>query len=39
MTFYDPQSGVFAALGHGINDVTAKLMPLETGEHYGGLRV
>ena len=32
MTFYDPQSGVFAALGHGINDVdTAKLMPLETG--------
>ncbi|MBS7218814.1 MAG: SpoIVB peptidase [Oscillospiraceae bacterium] len=32
MTFYDPQSGVFAALGHGINDVdTAKLMPLEKG--------
>lgn len=32
MTFYDPKSGVFAALGHGINDVdTAKLMPLETG--------
>lgn len=32
MTFYDPESGVFAALGHGINDVdTSMLMPLETG--------
>ena len=32
MTFYDPDSGIFAALGHGINDVdTAMLMPLETG--------
>lgn len=32
LTFYDPQSGVFAALGHGISDVdTATLMPLETG--------
>ncbi len=32
MTFYDPDSGVFAALGHGINDVdTAQLMPLESG--------
>lgn len=32
LTFYDPQSGVFAALGHGISDVdTAILMPLETG--------
>ena len=32
MTFYDPDSGVFAALGHGINDAdTAKLMPLESG--------
>ena len=32
MTFYDPASGVFAALGHGINDVdTAMLMPLESG--------
>ena len=27
MTFYDPDSGVFAALGHGINDVdTAALI-------------
>ena len=32
MTFYDPDSGTFAALGHGINDAdTAKLMPLESG--------
>lgn len=32
MTFYDPASGAFAALGHGINDVdTAQLMPLESG--------
>ena len=32
MTFCDPESGVFAALGHGINDVdTSQLMPLETG--------
>ena len=29
VTFYDPQTGVFAALGHGITDVdTGKLMPL-----------
>ncbi|MBQ9648255.1 MAG: SpoIVB peptidase [Oscillospiraceae bacterium] len=32
MTFYDPQSGVFGALGHGVTDVdTGKLMPLERG--------
>ena len=32
MTFYDPDSGVFGALGHGINDVdTALLMPLQSG--------
>ena len=32
MTFYDPASGTFAALGHGINDVdTAQLMPLQSG--------
>ena len=36
MTFYDPDSGLFAALGHGINDVdTARLMPLETGSILG----
>ncbi len=32
VTFYDPESGLFAALGHGINDIdTAMLMPLEEG--------
>ena len=32
MTFYDPASGLFGALGHGINDIdTAQLMPLESG--------
>ena len=32
MTFYDPQSGVFGALGHGVTDVdTGALMPLDEG--------
>lgn len=32
LTFYDPQTGTFGALGHGINDVdTSLLMPLESG--------
>lgn len=32
MTYYDPESGQFAALGHGVNDVdTAMLMPMESG--------
>ena len=32
MTYYDPASGEFAALGHGINDVdTGLLMPLQSG--------
>ncbi len=32
ITFYDPESGVFGALGHGVTDVdTGKLMPLERG--------
>ncbi|SBW08121.1 SpoIVB peptidase [uncultured Eubacteriales bacterium] len=32
MTFYDPDSGLFGALGHGISDVdTAMLMPLQSG--------
>jgi len=31
-TFYDPDSGVFGALGHGITDIdTALLMPLQSG--------
>lgn len=32
VTYYDPNSGAFAALGHGVNDTeTATLMPLESG--------
>lgn len=36
VTFYDPQSGTFGALGHGIADVdTAQLIPLERGSVMG----
>ncbi len=32
VTYYDPATGTFAALGHGINDVdTGLLMPLQSG--------
>ena len=32
LTYYDPESGTYGALGHGINDVdTAQLMPLASG--------
>ena len=32
ITFWDPETGTFGALGHGINDVdTAQLMPLQSG--------
>ncbi len=32
ITFVDPETGTFGALGHGINDVdTAQLMPLQSG--------
>lgn len=32
LTFWEPESGAFGALGHGINDVdTAQLMPLQSG--------
>lgn len=32
MTFYDPETGTFGALGHGINDVdTSMRMPLQSG--------
>lgn len=32
MTYYDPESGAFGALGHGITDVdTAQLMPFSSG--------
>ncbi len=32
VTYYDPVTGAFGALGHGVNDVdTAQLLPLESG--------
>lgn len=32
VTYYDPDTGEFGALGHGVNDVdTAQLMPMESG--------
>ena len=32
MTFYDPETGMFGALGHGVTDVdTGALMPLQSG--------
>ena len=32
VTYLDPETGEFGALGHGVNDVdTARLMPMETG--------
>ncbi len=32
VTFYDPDSGLFGALGHGINEVdTGRLMPMASG--------
>jgi stage IV sporulation protein B len=32
VTYYDPVTGEFGALGHGVNDVdTAQLLPLESG--------
>jgi len=32
VTYYDPTTGEFGALGHGINDIdTARLMPMESG--------
>ena len=32
LTFYDPKTRIFGALGHGINDVdTSSLMPLASG--------
>ena len=32
MTYYDPETGAFGALGHGITDVdTAQLMPFSSG--------
>ena len=35
VTFYDPESGSFGALGHGVNTPDGKLLILKTGSIYG----
>lgn len=33
MTFYDPETGLFGGLGHGVSDVdTGEILPISTGE-------
>ena len=34
VTWYDPASGAFGALGHGVNDPEGKLVAMEQGEVY-----
>ena len=34
VTWYDPEEGTFGTLGHGVNDGSGKLLPLETGYVY-----
>jgi stage IV sporulation protein B len=34
VTFYDPQSGTFGALGHGVNTPEGKLLPMDAGSVY-----
>ena len=34
VTWYDPESGSFGALGHGVNDPDGKLIAMEQGEVY-----
>lgn len=31
VTYFDPATGAFGALGHGVNDSSGNLLPLETG--------
>ena len=35
VTFYDPESGSFGALGHGVNTTDGKLLVLKSGSIYG----
>ena len=32
VTYYDPDTGNFAALGHGVNDACGNCLPMESGE-------
>ena len=34
VTWYDPENGTFGTLGHGVNDGSGKLLPLESGYVY-----
>ncbi len=34
VTFYDPQSGLFGTLGHGVSDAKGKLLPMTQGQAY-----
>ena len=34
VTYYDPDSGVFGALGHGVNDKSGELVPMISGSAY-----
>jgi len=34
VTWYDPDTGTFGTLGHGVNDGSGKLLPLESGHIY-----
>ena len=34
VSFYDPETGVFGALGHGVNDPAGKLLTMKTGQVY-----
>ena len=34
VTWYDPQTGTFGTLGHGVNDASGKLLQLERGNAY-----
>ena len=32
VTYYDPETGAFAALGHGVNDASGKCLSMESGQ-------
>lgn len=34
VTWYDPETGTFGTLGHGVNDASGKLLQLERGKAY-----
>lgn len=34
VTFYDPQSGLFGTLGHGVSDAKGNLLPMTQGQAY-----